>query len=90
MSANSPQQNGPGTVGVAIAFGGVTVNPGDIIVGDADGIVVVPAAELEAVTAHVQRIRSAEAALEAEVKGGLDFVDAWHAKLEPGLVRYLD
>jgi 4-hydroxy-4-methyl-2-oxoglutarate aldolase len=90
VSPNSPQQHGPGTVGLPIAFGGATINPGDVIVGDTDGIVVVPAAELETVTAHVKRIREAEAGLEADVKGGLDFVDAWHAKLEPGLVRYVD
>ena len=34
--------NGPGTVGLAISIGGVTVNPGDILVGDVDGVVVVP------------------------------------------------
>ena len=37
-----PYKNGPGVLGDPIALGGVVVRPGDIIVGDADGVVVVP------------------------------------------------
>ncbi len=33
---------GPGAIGVPVTCGGVTVHPGDIILGDADGIVVIP------------------------------------------------
>ena len=36
-----PYKEGPGEINVPIFCGGVEVNPGDIIVGDADGIVVV-------------------------------------------------
>lgn len=38
---------GSGKIGVNISCGGVSVNPGDIVVGDADGVVVVPS-EIEA------------------------------------------
>ena len=38
---NGPYKNGPGEIGTVIAFGGKVVRPGDIIVGDADGIVVI-------------------------------------------------
>jgi len=34
-----PLQNGPGEINVPITVGGMPVNPGDIIVGDADGLV---------------------------------------------------
>jgi RraA family protein len=34
-----PFKNGPGEINVAVTIGGMTVNPGDIVVGDADGIV---------------------------------------------------
>lgn len=37
----------PWDVDVAVACGGTTVEPGDIIVGDADGVVVIPAAMAE-------------------------------------------
>ncbi|GAE27730.1 dimethylmenaquinone methyltransferase family protein [Halalkalibacter wakoensis JCM 9140] len=37
-----PYKDGPGEINVPIQLGGVVVRPGDIIVGDSDGIVVVP------------------------------------------------
>ena len=37
-----PYKNGPSRIGTPISFGGVPVLPGDIIIGDSDGIVVVP------------------------------------------------
>ena len=39
--------DGPGEVNVPIACGGVVVRPGDIIVADEDGIVVIPPADAE-------------------------------------------
>jgi len=39
----------PGTVGATVRVGGVWVSPGDWLVGDADGVTVIPAASLEAV-----------------------------------------
>ena len=37
-----PHKDGPGEINVPIACGGVSVAPGDIIVADADGIIVIP------------------------------------------------
>jgi regulator of RNase E activity RraA len=34
----------PWAVGVAVACGGVLVEPGDVLVGDGEGVVVIPAA----------------------------------------------
>ena len=42
VTPNSPARNGPGTVGLPVVVGGVTVAAGDIVVGDEDGVVVVP------------------------------------------------
>ena len=39
----------PGELQVTISSGGVSVNPGDIIVGDADGVIVIPKANEEEV-----------------------------------------
>ncbi len=37
-----PFKNGPGVVGSPIAVGGVVISPGDVIVTDSDGVVLVP------------------------------------------------
>ena len=34
--------NGPGSINVPIVCGGIIVNPGDIVLGDEDGIIVIP------------------------------------------------
>ncbi len=79
VTANSPARNGPGTVGLPVILGGVRVESGDIVVGDRDGVVVVPLAAAEAVLAKLEHVRAAEAGLEALVKAGLqvpDFIEA--------------
>lgn len=45
---------------VTVTCGGIEVNPGDIIVGDIDGVVVVPRASAEAVLAMAQEIDKRE------------------------------
>jgi 4-hydroxy-4-methyl-2-oxoglutarate aldolase len=45
---------------VPVQVGGVVVHPGDIIVGDVDGVVVVPHAQAEAVLAMAQEIDARE------------------------------
>lgn len=42
-------KNGAGEINVPISCGGVPIAPGDIIVGDADGVVVIPQADAEKV-----------------------------------------
>jgi regulator of RNase E activity RraA len=37
-----PYKDGPSRLGTPISFGGIPVLPGDIIIGDSDGVVVVP------------------------------------------------
>lgn len=71
ISPNSPSRNGPGTVGLPIIVGGVAVASGDIVVGNRDGVVVVPRLVAAQVVAKLADVRVAEAALEAKVKAGL-------------------
>lgn len=75
ITANSPVRNWPGTVGQPVVLGSVTIESGDIIIGDNDGIVVVPRGEIGAVLAKLADVRAAEAALEAKVKAGLEVPD---------------
>jgi 4-hydroxy-4-methyl-2-oxoglutarate aldolase len=71
VSPNSPGKSGPGTVGLPIICGGRAVSSGDVVIGDRDGIVVVPRARLAATLASLAEVKAAEAALLARVRGGL-------------------
>jgi 4-hydroxy-4-methyl-2-oxoglutarate aldolase len=87
LTANSPARNGPGTVGLPIVLGGVRVDSGDIVVGDRDGIVIVPLAEAANVLGRLGGIKAAEASLEAKVKAGLEIPDFIQAIMESGRVE---
>jgi len=73
LTPNSPLKHGPGKINVPIVCGGATVHPGDIIVGDADGVVVVPLAHAEEVLEQVAAIEKKEAAIREEIELGNTF-----------------
>jgi 4-hydroxy-4-methyl-2-oxoglutarate aldolase len=89
LTANSPARNGPGTVGLPVVLGGVTIASGDILVGDRDGVVVVRQAEAAAVLKQLEAVRAAEAAMEAKVKAGLEVPDFVRTILASDRVREL-
>ncbi len=90
VTPNSCAASGPGTVGEPIVAGGVAVASGDIIVGDVDGIVVVPQARIDMVLARLAEIRVAEEAMDAKVAAGLGIPGRITALVEAGKVRFLD
>ena len=90
VTPNSPARNGPGSVGLPIVVGGVAVGPGDIVIGDEDGVVVVPFARIEEARARLPAIRAAEAELDAEVKAGLLVPAFLQALLDGGRFREVD
>lgn len=55
---------------VAVSIGGVNVHPGDLVVGDADGLVVVPARAEQRVLEVAHDIDQAEERIRAMVEGG--------------------
>ncbi len=71
VTPNTPAREGPGTVGFPIVAGGVAIATGDIVVGDQDGVVVVPFDRIDEVIARLDTVRAAEADLDAKVKAGL-------------------
>jgi regulator of RNase E activity RraA len=44
-----PTKGLPGRLSIPVSVGGVSVSPGDLVVGDVDGVVVIPRDEVEAV-----------------------------------------
>lgn len=62
--------------GSVVALSGVQVVPGDLVVGDEDGVVVVPQQRLDDVWAAVDRIRTAEESIREDVSRGRTISDA--------------
>lgn len=56
VNLNGAYREGPGEINVPISCGGVVVNPGDIIFGDKDGVIVVPKEEAENVLEKVKEV----------------------------------
>ncbi|MET8353890.1 RraA family protein [Micromonospora sp. NPDC005206] len=61
-----PYRNGPGLLQRPVAVGGVVVSPGDVIVGDADGVVAVSRDDVEAILKRAEEKQRAESAQRAE------------------------
>jgi 4-hydroxy-4-methyl-2-oxoglutarate aldolase len=78
--------NGPGIVGGPVTLGDVHVRPGDIIVGDADGVVVVPADEAERALERLAAVRAAEARAIRLVEQGATMAATAHAIIEQAVI----
>lgn len=61
VTHRGPYRTGPGEIGFQISIAGMVINPGDLMLGDVDGIVCVPKADAEAVLKATQTKHDAEA-----------------------------
>lgn len=77
-----PYKDGPGAVGVPVSICGQIVNPGDYIVGDADGLVAFPAEDAPRLVSVARAKLAAEAELRASSRKdkGRAFLEAELAK----------
>ena len=73
VSAGGCDKDGPGEINVPVSCGGTVVSPGDIVVGDRDGVVVVPRADVEEVLSLVVELMERESKRVAEIKSGVLF-----------------
>jgi regulator of RNase E activity RraA len=73
VCAGGCDKEGPGEINVPIACGNTVVMPGDIIVGDRDGVVVVPREEAADVLPLVKALIAREHKRVAEIAGGVLF-----------------
>lgn len=89
IKPNSAFKHGPGEINLGVTCGGVTINPGDIIVGDRDGVVAVPLPEAGRVAAQLEVVKRKEAEAEAKVKKGVK-LKFWDASALGDRLRYLD
>lgn len=65
--ASGPLKDGTGEIGFSIACGGVACNPGDVVVADGDGVVVVPLADVVTVLERAREIADWEQQCHADL-----------------------
>ncbi|HCN63894.1 MAG TPA: RraA family protein [Pseudomonas sp.] len=65
-----PYKNGPGEINVPVSIGGMIVSPGDIVVGDHDGIVAFPAEQAEELLQRCLGTEQKEAEMMAQIASG--------------------
>lgn len=73
VSAGGCDKDGPGEINVPIACGNTTVMPGDIVVGDVIGVVVVPREDAPEVLRLVKALKEREARRIQEIAAGKVF-----------------
>lgn len=88
LSPNSPHKDGPGEIGTKVSIGGVIVESGDIVVGDENGVVIVPREAAPRVAAAIREVAAKEASMDQWVKEGRKTPPWLDAVLKD--VQYLD
>jgi regulator of RNase E activity RraA len=66
------------SMGEPIDIGGVTVNSGDYVLADRDGIVIIPAALAEEAVTRTEQVATTENQMRDAILGGMDPVDAYN------------
>lgn len=70
VSHRGPYKDGPGEVNVPVRIGGLIVGPGDVVIGDADGVIAVPAEAAERIHAAASAKAAAEEAALTDAREG--------------------
>jgi regulator of RNase E activity RraA len=70
VTHRGPYKDGPGEINVAIAIDGMVIEPGDLMLGDDDGLVCVPFDQTSAVLAATQNKQAAEVKQLASIAAG--------------------
>ena len=74
---NGPTKNVPGRINWPIACGGVAILPGDLIVGDGDGVVAIERERAESLLALADKKVLEERARIADIESGRDIRPKW-------------
>lgn len=69
-----PYKDGPGEINVPVSVGSVVVHPGDIIVGDEDGVIVVRPADAADILSKAQKKQASEVAKMDAIRNGTNDV----------------
>lgn len=77
-----PHKGHGGDIDVPVAVGGVSVAPGDLVLGDDDGVVVVPLAEVRTALKAARDLMLREEAWVAEIEQGRTTAEIFGLKLD--------
>ena len=90
VSPNAGYRNGPAQVNGPISVGAMVVNPGDVVAGDRDGVVVIPREQASAVARVLEHVIENERETEARVAAG-EIKQMWSPERFAGRgVEYID
>ena len=70
VTHRGPYKDGPGEINTVIALDGMTITPGDLILGDEDGLLCVPYEQVDAIYAAATAKQEVEARMMAEIAAG--------------------
>jgi 4-hydroxy-4-methyl-2-oxoglutarate aldolase len=70
VSPGHPEKRGPGSVNVPVVVDGVLVEPGDVIVADGDGVLVIPRDRLKATVEGARARAEKEVGIRKRIKAG--------------------
>jgi len=76
VNLRGPMKDGPGIVNSPVSVGGMVVNPGDVIVGDSDGLVAIAPADALRIAGLARQKAAAEAKTMDEIESGA-YSSAW-------------
>lgn len=77
---NGPTKYVPGRINHPVSVGGVTVNPGDLVIGDADGVTIIERDKAPFMLELAAKKVADEQARIAAIKQGKDLKPAWVSK----------
>lgn len=77
VTHRGPYKDGPGEIGGTIAFDGMVIEPGDLILGDEDGLLCVPYHATAQVLADAQKKHAAEEKTLAAIAAGQSVDRSW-------------
>jgi regulator of RNase E activity RraA len=70
VTHRGPYKDGPGEINAPVAIDGMVIEPGDLVLGDEDGLLCVPFAEVEAIHDAAAKKAAAEARQMANIEAG--------------------
>jgi RraA family protein len=70
ITHRGPYKDGPGEINTVIALDGMTITPGDLILGDEDGLLCVPYEQVDAIYAAATAKMEVEARMMAQIAAG--------------------